>query len=69
MNENNFWATLWAIIATVIITITISISSYYKHADGLIAEMVLAGANPVAASCALNDSYGKNPVCVIYSVK
>lgn len=65
-NENQFWLGLWAIVAITIGTIVVSSLNYTIEQDRVVADMVNNGMNPVAANCAIHDSMGNNPTCVLY---
>lgn len=72
-NDNKFWLCIWSILSTTVISIVISIAffsmSYWKDHNSKIESMVNNGINPVAAMCALQDDYGKNPVCIVLATK
>lgn len=67
--EQKFWVTLWLGFAVVVATITLIIASYHAGENRLIAAMVKEGYSPIEARCALKDTYGKNPVCVLTATK
>jgi hypothetical protein len=68
-NQSKFWLGANLIVCTAVVCIIWVISSYYKDLNAQVASMVNAGADPIAVSCALQDSYGNNPVCVVIASK
>ena len=69
MNDNDFWATVWVIIALIIITVASIISSHYKHYNETITQALINGVDPIEITCALEDVLGNNPICVILATK
>ena len=67
--EGKFWVATWTVLAVVSVTIAITTASYWKDHNAKVAEMVLAGVNPVSVMCALQDSFGDNPVCMVLATK
>jgi hypothetical protein len=68
-SEDKFWISVWAILAVVIISITLATMLYWKDHNAKLTEMVNNGTNPIAAMCALQDHFGRNPVCIILATK
>lgn len=68
-SDDKFWVCVWSIVGAVIATIVISIATYYHHKNIVINEMVKNGISSIAALCALDDTIGNNPTCVILAVK
>ena len=69
MSENTFWTFFNAIIGATIIAVVYLSTDYWKDQDGKIVELIGTGVDPVAAICAMQDDYGKMPVCVILATK
>jgi len=63
----------FTLLATVLITLCLSITFYNVSQDKRVMEMftaaVTAGESPLAASCAINNSYGSRPDCAILVAK
>ncbi len=68
-NENKFWLSLWTIIAMTFSILIVSITGYWIDHNAKIVELVNSGVDPVAAMCALQDDYGRNPVCLVLAAK
>jgi hypothetical protein len=68
-NESKFWLGITGIISAAIVLIVITGSLYWNNQSKIIAEMVKNGASPIAAMCATQDDYGKNPTCVVLATK
>jgi len=69
MQETTFWYSLWATLM-ICMTITLGMSiNHYSKQDKIIAGMLLDGINPVAVQCALNDSMGNNPACIVLATQ
>jgi len=67
--EGKFWVSLWAIAAVVAVVIALLVTSYWKDHNAKVTEMVLNGIDPVSVMCALQDSFGDNPVCMVLATK
>jgi hypothetical protein len=68
-SDAKFWVCMWGIAATTLVAIVITITTYNHNKNIVISEMVKNGASPVEALCALDDSMGNNPTCVIAATK
>lgn len=68
-NESKFWLGVTGIISAAIVLIVITGSCYWNNQSKIIAEMVKNGASPIAAMCATQDDYGKNPTCIVLAAK
>jgi hypothetical protein len=55
-------------LALVLIVLIMATSTYYHLQDKIVAEMVANGEDPIAASCAMSDTLGHHPTCVVYIV-
>ena len=53
MDENQFWCTVWGVVATGIVAIIFSIGYFTHLSDKKIVEMVKLGASPMEARCAM----------------
>ena len=51
------------------VAMTIAIAAYNIHINALIKDMTNAGANPILASCAMHDTYGRNPSCIVLTAQ
>lgn len=65
-HDNQFWLGAWAIIAIALCVFVSTMVNYSLGQDRIVADMVNNGTNPVAANCAIHDSMGNNPTCVLY---
>ena len=68
-SDEKFWVCVWSILATAIVAIVITITTYSHSKNVVISEMIKNGASPVEALCALDDTMGDNPTCVITATK
>jgi hypothetical protein len=68
MNDNEFWLRLWCVVGIVfaaVVALGVSssvVDSYF------VAKMVKAGADPVAARCALSSPTNAQNTCTLYLV-
>ena len=62
MDKNQFWVTIWKIIATAISVIVLTISGCIAHDTYRIAELIIHGADPTKASCAVS-SFTNPAIC------
>lgn len=70
MNSNDkLFLGFYICAAAVIIAITVAVTTHYRHYNETIATAVVQGANPLALTCALEDSYGRSPTCIILATK
>ena len=60
-----FWCVQFGIGAFVLIALMVTLSGYSANHKSQIVELVKQGSSPIAASCALDDSRGNNPSCII----
>lgn len=65
-DDNQFWLGTWAIVAIALFALCSTLVNYSLGQDRIVADMVNNGTNPVAANCAIHDSMGNNPTCVLY---
>ena len=68
-NESKFWISVSAIGGAVVVAVIFLATSYWKDHNAKIVEMVANGTDPVAAMCAMQDDYGKMPVCLVLAAK
>lgn len=54
MNDNKFWAILWSLVCGFLVTGVVALGLNYANSQNLVASMVKAGTDPIAASCAIN---------------
>ena len=53
MDDNKFYLGVWAILGTVAITLVLCISIGNQVSNTKMVDMVKAGADPIAANCAI----------------
>jgi len=53
----------------LILGIVINASIFWAHKNVLVTEMVLSGISPIAANCAMEDPYGRNPTCIVLAAQ
>ena len=68
-NDNKFWLGVNFIVCSAICTIVLVSTNYYKDYNTKIVAMLQDGVNPVAIQCAISDSMGNNPTCLMLSTK
>ena len=68
-SENKFWAATWSIAGLTLLGVIWLSTSYWSDHNKKIVELIGSGVDPVAAMCAMQDDYGKNPVCIILATK
>ena len=68
-NESRFWIAINAIVFSAIVGIVFLSTSYWKDHNTKIVDLIGSGVNPVAAMCAMQDDYGKMPVCIVLATK
>ena len=68
-NESKFWLGINVAILTAVVLVSYMVMSYWKDHNKLVADMVRQGVNPVAVMCAMQDSYGNNPTCIVLASK
>jgi hypothetical protein len=66
-SESKFWLGIVGIVSTAITVIVVSSCFYYTRQNQIVADMVKGGASPIAARCAVQDGFGKNPSCIVYA--
>ena len=69
MDNNKFWVLCNLIIGVIIIAVTFIALSYWKDHNAKIVKMIAGGVNPIAAMCAMQDDYGKMPVCLVLATQ
>lgn len=68
-SEDKFWLGVTGIISLGIVLTVFASANYYNNQQHIISEMVKNGASPMAALCAVQDDYGKNPTCIVLAAK
>lgn len=68
-SDDKFWVCVWGIAGATLVAIVITCMVYSHHKNLVINELVKNGASPVEALCALDDTMGDNPTCVIAATK
>ena len=69
MNERNrIWYWISSCVCICIVTLILSITTYYRHQDKIVAKMVSDGENPMEALCSMTDTYGTHPLCLALAV-
>ena len=66
MDENKFWLSIWAITALAVVAVVGITAFYYQSKNDLITDMVSKGANPIAASCSLDNISDYSDQCILY---
>ncbi len=67
--ESKFWITIFALISVIVVTLTLSITAYWTHHNAQIVKLVVSGTPAVEAMCALQNDYGRMPVCLVIATK
>jgi hypothetical protein len=68
-DESKFWLGVTVAFLTTVVLVSYLITSYWKDHNEKVVDMIKQGINPVAVMCAMQDSYGKNPTCVVLASK
>ena len=68
-DESKFWLGITGILSAAVVLIVFAGTIYWNNQSKIIAEMVKNGASPIAAMCATQDDYGKNPTCIVLATK
>ncbi len=69
MTDDSCWVYTWIIIASTVIAIAICSVWYWADYNEKVVRLVEAGVDPVAAICAMQNDYGRNPVCIVLATK
>ena len=69
MNENQFYALCWKIVATCVIVLILTIGGCEAYTRSLVADAIKSGADPLKVACAINGSSGTNTICAIQAAK
>jgi hypothetical protein len=64
MDTEQFWISVWALLAAATVILAFVISGYVQSQDKKVLEMVLNGADPIEAACSMHDVRGNNPACI-----
>lgn len=68
-NDAKFWLSFTAII-TIGVCVVIDLgTSYWKHHNNKIAELIEKGTDPVEVMCAMQNDYGNHPTCIVLATK
>jgi hypothetical protein len=68
-NESKFWISINAIVFTAIVSVVYFATEYWRDHNTKVVSLIESGVDPVAALCALQDDYGRNPTCIILAAK
>lgn len=68
MEDNQFWVNVWKVIATGVVGLAAVIGGCVSHTDYRISEAIKAGAEPLAAYCALTNG-GQGTTCTVLASK
>ena len=68
-SESKFWLIFNATLLTAIVLVSYMTMSYWKDHNEKVVNMIKQGINPVAIMCAMQDSYGRHPTCVVLASK
>lgn len=63
MNDNEFWVSIWKVIAVTFIAVIVSGVTSCQMTNSRITEMVKAGADPIDAMCAVSSE--STQICTI----
>jgi hypothetical protein len=66
MNENKFWLNVWTVAALTLVAVVGISTLYWQGKNNLVADMVSKGANPIAASCSLDNLSDYTDQCIVY---
>jgi hypothetical protein len=69
MDENKFWMGFNIIVGLIIIVLILSVTFYNNNKNTKVVELIKSGTPAIEALCAIDDSFGDNPTCVISAVK
>ena len=64
MDDNKFYIGCWSIVATTVVLIVAIIGFANLQSKSAVLEMVKAGADPIAAACAVGQLDSMPGVCV-----
>ncbi len=68
-NDSKFWLGVWLIAGTVLCTIVASSQAYYAKETAVLANALSKSVDPIGMRCAMSDTLGDNPTCVISTLK
>jgi len=68
-NEQKFLVSITAIAAIAIVLVAQLSVNYWKDHNAKIVQLIEQGTDPVAVMCAMQDDYGRNPVCLVLAAK
>jgi len=69
MDENQFWATCWKLLASVVIVLILTVGGCNAYTNTLIASTIASGADPLKVLCALDSSAHTGSTCAIVATK
>lgn len=69
MSDEKFWLGCWSIVGAVTIGIVFLGTNYQIKQDEIILKMIESGVPANQVMCAMKDSMGDNPVCIIDALK
>ncbi len=69
-SDGKFWCNMMGIIfiATLVFTALIITHRTLYNAN-LVKLITISKVSPIEATCALQDTYGNNPTCMVYAIK
>lgn len=63
MSENEFWAFVWKLCGVVVCVLIVTIGAASSYTNKKVVDAIEAGADPVAASCALVGKVESQILC------
>lgn len=67
--EDYFWHFVASLVCITAISLMLTITTYYRHQDRIIAQMVADGEEPMEALCSMTDTFGTMPLCIALASK
>jgi hypothetical protein len=68
-DESKFWLGINVAFLTAVVLVVYLITSYWKDHNEKVVGMIKLGISPAGVMCAMQDSYGNNPTCVLLASK
>jgi hypothetical protein len=65
-DENDFWISIWQIVGAVVCVLIISLTIHSMLTNVKMADMVMAGEDPIAVSCVYGQSREEAATCLTY---
>lgn len=68
MNENEFWITVYKLIALVVCTLILIVGGCSIHQQAMVVELVKTGADPIKANCGIMGPQSSNTAAICAQV-